>query len=359
MARGNDLNWQLVRAMTIVAFVALSIMFFSWMLYYEVLYPRLFPSAPVTDAWSRGDTVVLAIVVATGQTIAAYVGWKLAKKIVSPLEAVAQAARAIEAGDFGARAWDGKAFGEAERLIADFNRMAARLERAESELRFSNTAIAHELRTPLTILRGRLQGLVDGVFQPNPALYRTLLSHIEGLARLVDDLQTLSLCKAGRLELQLEQVDLAVEAEQVIRSIAPLMNEAGILLESQLESSHVLGDSVRIRQALLAVLDNCRRYAAGSTVRVEVQALQASGLVRCRDTGPGLPEEAYSLVFERFWRADDSRGRAGGGSGLGLAVVSAIVRVHRGTAVARRGEQGGMVVELWFPSEADGVKSGG
>lgn len=339
--------------MTTVAFVALAVMNFGWMIYYGFLYPWLFPE-PVHNCeeawtWTRGDSVVLLMIVAIGQSVAAYVGWKLARKIVSPLEAVSEAARSIASGDFGARARDGKAFGEVERLISDFNRMAERLEKAERELRFSNTAIAHELRTPLTILRGRLQGLVDGVFKPSQDLYRTLLGHIEGLSRLVEDLETLSLCKAGRLELKLRQTDLAIEAEQVLVSVAPLMEAAGIRLESHLDSCWILGDSMRIRQALLAVLDNSCRYASGSTVNLEVRKMRNSGVVRCIDTGPGLPEEAHSLAFERFWRADESRARVSGGSGLGLAVVQAIVGMHGGTAVLRGGEIRGTVVELWFP----------
>jgi two-component system sensor histidine kinase AdeS len=153
--------------------------------------------------------------------------------------------------------------------VADFNAMAARLESAEAELHYSNTAIAHELRTPLTILRGRLQGLSDGVFAPSPQLYDTLLAHIDGLTRLVEDLRTLGLFTADRLELTLDSVDLASEAKAVLQSIEPDMAEAGIAVELALHPVLLRADAARIRQAMLAVLDNARRYAPNASVRVE------------------------------------------------------------------------------------------
>lgn len=118
--------------------------------------------------------------------------------------------------------------------------MAEKLEKPEQEPKYSNSAIAHELRTPLTSLRGRLQGLADGVYDPNPNLFYGLISHVEGLTRIVDDLKTLSLMNAGKIELQLSEFELASEVDDVAKSIAPTLSSAELSLGVDAQITWVL-----------------------------------------------------------------------------------------------------------------------
>jgi len=357
MTTRTNLNRQVVLTMSAVTLAALAVMFFGWLLYI-VNFAWLFPDDANSEAWwTTKDSTVLGIIVAIGLTTAGLVGRQLARKVVRPLAVVATAARSIAAGDFSARAETvEKGFGEADLLIADFNTMASRLERAEAELRFSNSAIAHELRTPLTILRGRLQGLSDGLFKPSDQLYGSLISHVDDLTRLVEDLRTLGLVNAGQLDLLLETVDLSREADAVITAMEPGLRDAGIVVERDLQITRVEADSARIRQAMLAILDNVRRYAPRSVVRVQARTDGAIGLVRFSDTGPGLPDGTHEKVFERFWRLDASRSRAGGGTGLGLSVVRGIARAHGGDVLARSGPEGGTIIEMRLPLSAAGGK---
>ncbi|RUY27360.1 HAMP domain-containing protein [Mesorhizobium sp. M7A.F.Ca.US.001.04.1.1] len=358
MTRTN-LNRQVVLTMSAVTATALTIMCLGWYIYI-VNYDWLFPNEPDSDTWwTTKDFVVLGLFLTIGLATAGLVGRQLARKVVQPLAVVATAARSIAAGDFSARAEIAeKGFGEAELLIADFNTMASRLERAEAELRFSNSAIAHELRTPLTILRGRLQGLADGVFMPSDELFGNLISHVDDLSRLVEDLRTLGLVNAGRLELQIESIDLSQEADAVIAAIEPELRDAGIVVQRGLSPVQAEVDSARIRQAMLAILDNVRRYAAGSVVRVETSCTDRIGLIRICDTGPGLPEGTHETIFERFWRLDASRSRAGGGTGLGLSVVRGIARAHGGDVLARSGPEDGTAIEISLPLRAINRKDG-
>lgn len=345
----NGLIWKIVLAMTIVNIVALAAMFFGWMIFLAV-YDWLFPKTPYPDDWTAFDLVVFGSIILIGQLTAAVVGWRLARKITAPLAAVGMAARSVAEGDFSARAMEnGKSFGEAEQLLTDFNAMAARLEAAEAELRYSNTAIAHELRTPLTILRGRLQGLNDGVFTPGPELFDSLVAHVDGLSRLVEDLRVLGLFSASKLELTTQSVDLAAEATAVLRSMAPDLAIADITLETAFKPVWIKADAARVRQALLALLENACRYAAGSDVRVETLIIDHYAVLRVSDTGAGLLPDEYDRAFERFWRADTSRTRARGGSGLGLSVVRAIAESHGGMAEIRPNNKGGIVVDVSLP----------
>lgn len=334
-----------------VTLSALAVMFFGSIFYYYN-YEWLVPAAIQAEEaeWVLSDFVALAIFVAISLVAAGIVGWRLARRILRPLEAVAKALRSITTGDFSARAeMVPNGFGEAETLISDFNTMAGRLETAESELRFSNSAIAHELRTPLTILRGRLQGLADGVFPPTKELYGNLITHVDGLTHLVEDLRTLGLASAGHLDLKLEVVDLASEVEAIANTMEPELAAANVKLERSLQAVQCEIDRSRVRQALLAILDNARRYAPHSTVCMRTFVSGTVGIINCSDSGPGVPPESHDKMFERFWRADESRSRRNGGSGLGLAVVRAIVRAHGGDVVARSSPSGGLLIEVSLP----------
>lgn len=339
----------MVIALSALTLLAFAVMFFGMILYWYLL-DWIFPNAPETDKWTPSDFVALGLILATGLSAAAMVGWRLAQNILRPLKSIARAVSSIANGDFSARAEIIQTpFGEAASLIIDFNAMAMRLESAEAELQYSNSAIAHELRTPLTILRGRLQGLSDGLFKPTSELYGSLLSHVEDLALIVEDLRVLGLSNAGRLELKLDEIDLAEEAEAVATTVEQSLADAGITIKRDLGHAVTFADRARIRQVLFAILDNVRRYAPKSTVTIQTRKTKDRVLLRCSDNGPGLPAGAEKRVFERFWRADDSRARASGGTGLGLSVVQAIARGHGGDANVVDRENGGTSIEIWLP----------
>lgn len=351
----RNLQFQMIRAMIIMTLVAFAFMYFGWMVYYEFIYDIIYPATEFSEDWNTGDFVVDGLIVVTGLAAAIVVGGRLAQKIVRPVDSVAGAVSLIAKGDFTARAETNKTtFREAKNLVTDFNAMAARLERAESELRYSHSAIAHELRTPLTILRGRLQGLSDGVFAPTPELFGRLLSHVDDLSRIVEDLRTLALSEAGRLELKLGEFDLAEEAEAVIASVEPDLIGVGIDVKRHLGRARVVADRARMRQVMFAVLDNVRRYAPGSTLVLETGSRSNRALIRCSDTGPGLPAGLKDRVFEPFWRGEDSRARTSGGSGLGLSIIRAIAEAHGGGASVADQDGGnrGTSIEIWLPSSA-------
>ncbi len=344
----NSLNRQIIWSTTIVAFVSLSVMFFGFLIYGWV-WEWLFPDPGVSEDLAPTDFVVLAINVAIGQAVGAYVGWRLARRLVKPLVAVTRAARTIAEGDFSGRATGEGTFGEADHLIEDFNQMAEKLQKAEKELQYSNSAIAHELRTPLTILRGRMQGLAEGVYEPSQDVFRGLIGHIDALTRIVDDLKTLSLMNAGRMELDYSRFDLAAEVADVIASATPTLANCKIDVETSLERVILNADRARIRQALLALMDNVGRYAPGSKLEAVVKAAGDICLVSISDNGPGMTGMEREYAFERFWRADEARTRRTGGSGLGLSVVEAIAEAHGGRATIECHEGGGTKVTVAIP----------
>ena len=277
-----------------------------------------------------------------------------ARRISEPLHRVAATARRVAGGDLGARVVQpefGGGAGETHQLIADFNLMADEMQRAERDMRESVAAIAHELRTPLTVLRGRLQGMSDGVFVPDSKGLAGLILQVDSLTQIVEDLRTLSLAMAGRLLLQPANLDLAQEIEAAVDALAPDFTAAGLTIERDLRPAPVRADPARLRQVLLVMLENARRYAlAGGVARVETRRGEGMVYLRVLDRGPGLRMGDEERVFERFWRADESRSRDAGGTGLGLAVVKAIAEAHGGSAIAFARPGGGACFEIRLPA---------
>ncbi|WP_444668080.1 ATP-binding protein [Cereibacter changlensis] len=345
-----NLNARITRTMVALTLIAGLIVYLGLMAYLLFIYEWLYPDPEQVAVWRTADTVMVLLLLAFGLLTASGIGWRLARRIVEPLKSVAGAARRIATGDFSARAaLPAGSFREAADLLADFNAMAERLERAESELAYSNSAIAHELRTPLTILRGRLQGLSDGVFDPTPQLYQRLIAHVDSLSAIVEELRTLALGTAGQLDLKSGRLDLADAAGAAVSGLEAELTAAGIVLTRSLAPAETVADQARLRQAFVAVLENCRRYAPQSRVHVETRSEGDEVVFRCSDTGPGLSAENQTRAFDRFWRADDSRGRSLGGSGLGLPIARAIARAHGGEARIVPRTSPGLTVEIRLP----------
>lgn len=301
----------------------------------------------------REANLVLTVLVALAAVLTFGIGHIAVGRLGRGLGNVADAARRIAGGDLTARASRaGFASREEAQLAEDFNTMSASLQRAERELAESTASIAHELRTPLTVLAGRLHGIADGVFALEPAEVSGLLYQVEGLGRLVNDLQTLSLANARRLILTPEHTDLAEEVRRVLAATGPDLDKAGLDVAPLLDDTPLLADGARLRQVIAAILSNAVRYAAHSgPLRITTQSDGEDVILEIVDHGPGLPPGSEDLAFDRFWRGEASRSRNTGGSGLGLAVVRAIVEAHGGTASLRNHEGGGTIFEMQLRRE--------
>ena len=227
--------------------------------------------------------------------------------------------------------------------------MAERIERMAGERVIWNAAIAHELRTPVTILRGRLQGLAEGVFTPDEKQFRNLLAQVEGLSRLIDDLRMLSLAESGHLELRRDVVDLSFEIDGLVQLMLPDFHAAGFTPVLNLTKETVFCDSARIRQIVLALLDNAKRYAQAGKIYIDTYLSHDTYFLTVEDEGPGISDEIAAFIFDVFERGESSRSRQMGGSGLGLAVVRAIAQLHGGQALYRHGSQGGSVFQVSWP----------
>jgi two-component system OmpR family sensor kinase/two-component system sensor histidine kinase BaeS len=263
------------------------------------------------------------------------------RDIATPLADVMAAADAVAEGDLSVRvSTEGK--GEFGRLSESFNRMVEELGRADQRRRNLTADVAHELRTPLQIIQGNLEGILDDVYEPTEGHIVATLEETRLLARLVDDLRTLSLAEAGQLPLVLEPVDVAELLNDVGTSFGGQAEAAGIDLQVQTSGASsvmtIIADVGRLDQVVSNLMINALRHTPpGGTIRLLAEPVlsEAEGCGGVRiivsDTGEGIPAEDLPYVFDRFWRGDRSRSRASGaGSGLGLAIARQLVQAHWG-----------------------------
>ncbi|MEO1592048.1 MAG: ATP-binding protein, partial [Cyanobacteria bacterium J06632_22] len=216
-------------------------------------------------------------------------------------------------------------------------RMASDLETVEQRRRDLVSDLTHELRTPLTIVRGYLEGLSDGTVPNTPEMYGRLIRETTRLQRLVDDLQELSKLEASHLPIQIQTIELAPLLQQVVHRFAGQISETRALkLELSLPETlpSVAADPARVEQVLVNLLSNALRYTAAGKIRVTAQPQPSKApthlWVQVTDTGMGIAPEDLPRVFERFWRADPSRNRNSGGTGIGLAICKRLVELQGG-----------------------------
>jgi two-component system, OmpR family, sensor histidine kinase BaeS len=262
----------------------------------------------------------------------------------NPVARVMAAADAVAEGDLTARVPE-EGRGEFRNLAVSFNHMVERLERSD-QLRRSLTAdVAHELRTPLHIIQGNLEGIQDGVYQPDAAQIDLLLDETRQLSRLVEDLRTLSLAESGQLALKKESLDATELLEDVATSFSGPASTAGVTLEVRPRATQLSfpGDAGRLDQVLSNLVANALRHTPpGGKITLSAEAAAGRILFRVADNGSGIPPAYLPNIFDRFWHADSNQVNPSyTGSGLGLAIARQLVEAHGGhISVESQLEQG-------------------
>jgi two-component system OmpR family sensor kinase len=280
------------------------------------------------------------------------IGALFSHSLAAPLQRLAAAARAVARGDLGKQV---KVEGTTE--VADvsraFNEMTAALEKGEKLRQNLVADVAHELRTPLTVIQGNLRALLDDVYPLDKAEVGRLYDETRLLSRLVDDLRELAQAEAGQLRFNMQPTDLVSVLRAAVAKFGPVAEAKSLQLVLQAGDNlpSVTADPDRLAQVMNNLMTNALRHTPeGGSVTISAAAGPDVVEVAVADTGEGIAVEDLPHVFDRFWRADRSRSRTGGGSGVGLAVVRAVVEAHGGQIHASSDGQGkGSVFRFTLP----------
>jgi two-component system OmpR family sensor kinase len=319
-------------------------------------------TADVSSTLSRLDRLELMIGLVV-VVVAGAVAWAIVRVELRPLLRIEDTAAAIAAGDLSRRVDAGDPATEVGSLGVSLNAMLAQIEAAFDERRASENRLrrfvadaGHELRTPLTSVRGYAELFRRGG-AANPADLAMIMSRIESEAQrmgvLVEDLLLLAKLDQGR-PLARQWVRLSDVVTEMAGDQA-MLHPAWPLERRIAHRVEVVGDELRIRQAVGNLLTNARAHTPpGTRIVVTVEMRDAMAMVEVADEGPGVPPEVMGRLFERFFRVDPSRSRASGGSGLGLSIVAAIVDAHGGRVEAESPPGGGAVFRILLPPTPPG-----
>lgn len=253
------------------------------------------------------------------------------RRVANPLAGILETAEKVTEGDLSARVQESS--GPFSSLEHTFNRMLDELEQTDQQRRNLAADVAHELNTPLHIIQGYLEGIADGIYQPDEATINILLDETQLLSRLVEDLRTLSLAEAGQLPLNKETIQLGEFLADLKTSFSGQSEEAGIELHVESPADLAMeADPNRLDQIISNLVVNALRHTpSGGEITITASSTPAGIQINVVDSGEGIAPEDLPLIFNRFWRKDKSRLRPdGGGHGLGLAIAQQLVHAHGG-----------------------------
>lgn len=277
----------------------------------------------------------------------------LARRAIGPINEIAQAAQEIGGGDLTKRLnWEGRR-DELGTLAARFDAMLARLEAAFARERQFISDASHELKTPLTVINANAQ-MLERWGDRDADVRREALEAIRmesaQMARVINAMLTLAKTDSSET-LPFEPLNLRSMVGDVANALRPRALEKGLALETRCDGdAYVLGEPGLLRQLIVNLTENAIKFTASGGVTISMRAENSHAHLDVTDTGPGIPEEALPHVFERFYRADPAHSRAVEGTGLGLAVVSSIVRAHGGTIGVKSSAGSGTTVSVTLPA---------
>lgn len=254
----------------------------------------------------------------------------LAQRMSAPLRRIRSAAERMERGDLEAVIEPG---GDAEvRAVGHaLNRLARTLNHEEEVRKESVADLAHELRTPVSGLLSRIEAAQDGVLPDAAANVAAMHGEALRLARLLDDLDQLAAAERPGLLLEKRPVDLAELSSSEVARVRTTFADKGVGLRTELGPAVVTGDPDRLAQIVANLLSNALRYSErGGQVHVRVGTEGDEAVLEVADTGIGIAAADLPHIFKRFWRAEKSRSRETGGTGIGLAIVRELVIAHDG-----------------------------
>lgn len=280
-------------------------------------------------------TIALLVIAPFVLLLGAIVSYWLAKRAFKPIFQLTRTARNIKAGDLHRRVPVPQAKDEVHDLALTLNEMIGRLDLAFTQQRRFVADASHELRTPVAVIRNITDvALVQPLsLDEYVTLLRDINAESERLGHLINDLLALARADEDQIPLDQEEIRLDLLACDVAATMEPLAVERNITLNlEKMEPATVKGDTARLIQVLMGLVDNALTYTnAGGTVDINVETHETSASFSVRDTGIGISAEDIPHIFERFYRADPARSRVAGGSGLGLAIVDWVVSAHGGS----------------------------
>ncbi|MBN7772489.1 ATP-binding protein [Clostridium aminobutyricum] len=263
--------------------------------------------------------------------ISIIVGFLLAKRLSQPIMETVRLTKQISNGDYGVKIEEKTSTKEVQELIESINHLSGTLESQEKLRRQLTTDVAHELRTPLTTAQTHLEAIMEGVWEPTMERLQSCYDEMSRICELVSDLESLAKVESDNFKLDKTWISPLELSQKVLENFETELKNKHQKTSVTGSASEIFADKARISQVLINLISNAVKYSPdGSEMQVTISETQNTVVFSIKDNGIGIPENEIPFIFERFYRADKSRNRLMGGSGIGLAIVKSIVTAHGG-----------------------------
>ena len=278
-------------------------------------------------------------------------GCIVAERLSRPVIKVIERTKKIAKGDYDiSEKISPVGISELDDLTDGVENLARSLAGQEKLRRRLMVDVAHELRTPLTVVRTQIEAVADGILEPSPERLNLCLNEIKRLGGLIENVEALTRLEGETLEIHTEKTEMKNYLEPVLETFKPVFEKSGINFDYELQENLFCEiDRNKFRHVIDNLLSNALRYTnSGGNVNVKLHGGNNKIFIEVNDTGIGISEKDLPNIFERFYRADESRARVTGGSGVGLAIVKASVEAHNGTITAKsvKGRGSSFIIQL-------------
>lgn len=292
----------------------------------------------------RALNAILLAIGGLALLLAVALGKYIAGKISSPIKKAVAAANNLAKGNYPEKIEIKTDTQELYELMEAVNKLAASLEEQELLRKQLTADIAHELRTPLTSISTHIEAMIVGMWEPTPERLEGIYSEIERLTELVAELGNLARADRGETALHKSPTSLKALAERSLELFAVEIERKQISASITGEDVKVFADGDKLYQAVQNLVGNSVKYSLeNGEISINIWQDSSGAHLSVKDKGIGIPEEEIPFIFERFYRAEKSRNRETGGSGIGLAVVKSIIEAHGGSVKAQsKADQGSL-----------------
>lgn len=274
---------------------------------------------------------ILLVIGLLSLVLAIIFGTIMARRLSQPISRVIRATQIIAKGDYGDRIIEESSTKEIGQMTSAINNLAETLEKQEALRKRMSLDVAHEFRTPIATLQSHLEAMIDGIWEPDVMRLKSCHEEVLRIGRMVRDIEKLAKIEGENFVLHKESFDLSELIQTIIYNFESDYKNKGVELKFKSSKCVITADKDKISQVVVNLLSNALKYTSeGGTVKVIVKELPRDVAIIIRDNGIGICEEDLPYIFERFYRADRSRNRNTGGSGIGLTIAKSLVEAHRG-----------------------------
>lgn len=255
----------------------------------------------------------------------------MAKRLSYPISKVIRSTEVIAKGDYGIRITEESSTKEIGQMTLAINNLAESLEKQEALRKRMSADVAHEFRTPVATLQSHLEAMIDGIWKPDTERLKSCHEEVLRIGRMVGDLEKLARYEGENLVLNKESFDLGELINIIVHNFESDFKNRGVELKFQSIKQKIFADRDKVSQVIVNLLSNALKYTPeGGTVEIELSLSDREVNIAVRDNGSGISGEDLPYIFERFYRADKSRNRSTGGSGIGLTIAKSLVEAHNG-----------------------------